>query len=88
MGWNGWTHLALLRAQLDAGADPNSGTDLHGRPLHQAAERGSPEAVARSATIQSSVNSSTRPNTASTFLCTDLSTFDESVMTAMYRGQA
>ncbi|MER5326787.1 ankyrin repeat domain-containing protein [Streptosporangium roseum] len=46
LSWNAWTDLALIRARLDAGADPNSGTHFHGRPLHQAAEDGSPEVVA------------------------------------------
>ncbi|WP_440105466.1 ankyrin repeat domain-containing protein [Streptosporangium sp. H16] len=46
IGWDGWTNLGLIRARLDAGADPNSGVSFHGRPLHAAAERGSPEVVA------------------------------------------
>ncbi|GAA3018930.1 ankyrin repeat domain-containing protein [Streptosporangium longisporum] len=46
LGWNPWTDLAAIRARLDAGADPNSGTDLHRPPLHHAAEEGSPEVVA------------------------------------------
>ncbi|MFI6458029.1 ankyrin repeat domain-containing protein [Streptosporangium amethystogenes] len=46
MGWNAWTDLALIRARLDAGADPNSGTDFYERPLHQAAGEGSLEVVA------------------------------------------
>ncbi|MEV7012148.1 ankyrin repeat domain-containing protein [Streptosporangium sp. NPDC051022] len=46
IGWNDWTNLGLIRARLDAGADPNSGVFFHGRPLHAAAERGSPEVVA------------------------------------------
>ncbi|MEU8379618.1 ankyrin repeat domain-containing protein [Streptosporangium sp. NPDC048865] len=46
MGWDAWTDLALVRARLDAGADPNSITDFYERPLHQAAEAGSPEVVA------------------------------------------
>ncbi|QYC38386.1 Ankyrin repeats (3 copies) [Nonomuraea coxensis DSM 45129] len=50
IGWSGrgrndWTDLGLIRARLDAGADPNSGVRLHGRPLHAAAERGSPEVI-------------------------------------------
>ncbi|MFD8532440.1 ankyrin repeat domain-containing protein [Streptosporangium canum] len=45
IGWNDWTDLGLIRARLDAGADPNSGVSFHGRPLHAAAERGSPEVV-------------------------------------------
>jgi hypothetical protein len=46
IGWNAWTDLTLIRARLDAGADPNSGTSFHGLPLHEAADRGSPEVVA------------------------------------------
>ncbi|MER5646151.1 ankyrin repeat domain-containing protein [Streptosporangium sp. NPDC002524] len=46
MRWKDWTDLTLVRARLDAGADPNSGTDFRGRPLRQAAQDGSPEVVA------------------------------------------
>ncbi|GGT00473.1 hypothetical protein GCM10010156_68200 [Planobispora rosea] len=46
IGWDGWTNLSLIRARLDAGADPNSEVFFLGRPLHVAAERGSPEVVA------------------------------------------
>ncbi|GGT02365.1 hypothetical protein GCM10010156_70290 [Planobispora rosea] len=46
IGWDDWTNLSLIRARLDAGADPNSGAHFHGRPLHAAAECGSPEVVA------------------------------------------
>ncbi|MGC5015075.1 ankyrin repeat domain-containing protein [Streptosporangium sp. DT93] len=46
LGWNAWTDTATIRARLDAGADPNSVTDFHGRPLHHAAGEGSPEVVA------------------------------------------
>ncbi|WP_245899856.1 ankyrin repeat domain-containing protein [Nonomuraea indica] len=45
-GWNDWTDLSLVRARLDAGADPNAGLFVHGRPLHAAAAIGSPEVVA------------------------------------------
>ncbi|RCG32900.1 ankyrin repeat domain-containing protein [Sphaerisporangium album] len=54
-GWAGvagydWGDLDLIRARLNAGADPNSGVHhlgaLGGRPLHFAAEWGSPEVVA------------------------------------------
>lgn len=44
--WNEWTDLDVIRARLAAGADPNSGVRLFGKPLHVAAERGSPEVVA------------------------------------------
>ncbi|WP_406311921.1 hypothetical protein OHA77_24950 [Streptosporangium sp. NBC_01639] len=33
IGGNAWTDLGLIRARLDAGADPNSGADFHVRPL-------------------------------------------------------
>jgi hypothetical protein len=46
IGWNDWMNLSLIRARLDAGADPNSGVYFHVRPLHAAAECGSPEVVA------------------------------------------
>ncbi|MET8336916.1 ankyrin repeat domain-containing protein [Streptosporangium canum] len=46
VAWNDWTDLSLIRARLDAGADPNTGVHFHVRPLHAAAERGSPEVVA------------------------------------------
>jgi hypothetical protein len=44
--WDSWTDLALVRARLDAGADPLDGAYPFERPLHAAAERGSPEVVA------------------------------------------
>ncbi|MEU6740541.1 ankyrin repeat domain-containing protein [Streptosporangium sandarakinum] len=46
VGWNDWTDLGLIRARLDAGADPDADVHFHVRPLHAAAERGSPEVVA------------------------------------------
>ncbi|WP_182905114.1 ankyrin repeat domain-containing protein [Microbispora sp. H13382] len=46
IGWDAWKSLRLIRARLDAGADPNSGVFFHGRPLHAAAEQGSPDVVA------------------------------------------
>ncbi|MEV4248537.1 ankyrin repeat domain-containing protein [Streptosporangium canum] len=46
IGWNDWTDLGLIRARLDAGADPDSGVHFHVRPLHAAVERGSPDVVA------------------------------------------
>ncbi|WP_333777430.1 ankyrin repeat domain-containing protein [Saccharopolyspora oryzae] len=49
-GWAGlsfwaWTDYGQIRARLDAGADPNAPVQTS-RPLHEAAERGSPEVVA------------------------------------------
>ncbi|MGW0804693.1 ankyrin repeat domain-containing protein [Nonomuraea sp. NPDC002799] len=41
-----WEDLAFIRAKLDAGADPNEGAYAFERPLHAAAEQGSPEVVA------------------------------------------
>ncbi|MFB4289058.1 ankyrin repeat domain-containing protein [Nonomuraea sp. ATR24] len=46
LGWHSWDDLALVRARLDAGADPNDGAYPYTRPLHAAAERGSPEVIA------------------------------------------
>ncbi|MEV0390102.1 ankyrin repeat domain-containing protein [Nonomuraea sp. NPDC050643] len=45
-GGHSWKDLALVRAGLDAGIDPDDGDHCHLRPLHAAAERGSPEVVA------------------------------------------
>ncbi|MFI6800533.1 ankyrin repeat domain-containing protein [Streptosporangium canum] len=45
LGCNSWTNLSLIRSRLDAGADPNSEMFFYGRPLHAAAEYGSPEVV-------------------------------------------
>ncbi|MEV4058504.1 ankyrin repeat domain-containing protein [Nonomuraea dietziae] len=46
IGWDDWSNLSLIRARLDAGADPNAGAFFHERPLHAAAGCGSPEVVA------------------------------------------
>ncbi|MEU6424399.1 ankyrin repeat domain-containing protein [Microbispora sp. NPDC046973] len=46
IGWDSWKSLRVIRARLDAGADPNRGAFFHGRPLHAAAECGSPDVVA------------------------------------------
>ena len=46
IGWDDWKNLRLIRARLDAGADPDAEVFFHGRPLHLAAERGSPKVVA------------------------------------------
>ncbi|MGW2151349.1 ankyrin repeat domain-containing protein [Nonomuraea bangladeshensis] len=44
--WNDWSDLALIRARLDAGADPHGNVYYYGRPLRAAAAHGSPEVVA------------------------------------------
>ncbi|MFD0469992.1 ankyrin repeat domain-containing protein [Nonomuraea thailandensis] len=46
IGWDDWANLSLIRARLDAGADPDTGVYFHERPLHAAAECGSPEVIA------------------------------------------
>ncbi|MEV6862721.1 ankyrin repeat domain-containing protein [Streptosporangium subroseum] len=45
ISWNDWANLSLIRARLDAGADPNAGVYFQERPLHAAAGCGSPEVV-------------------------------------------
>ncbi|WP_336209875.1 ankyrin repeat domain-containing protein [Nonomuraea sp. LPB2021202275-12-8] len=45
LGWKAWTNLTLIRARLDAGADPDAGTRHNGPPLHEAAGHGSPDVV-------------------------------------------
>ncbi|MDA3647898.1 ankyrin repeat domain-containing protein [Saccharopolyspora indica] len=45
LGFRDWMDYDLIRARLDAGADPNAPA-WGSRPLHAAAERGSPEVVA------------------------------------------
>jgi hypothetical protein len=46
LGSHSWTDLALVRARLEAGADPNQGANPDDRPLHLAAMYGTPEVVA------------------------------------------
>lgn len=45
MVWAAWRDHAEVRARLDGGADPNTGPFLYDRPLHMAAECGSPAVV-------------------------------------------
>ncbi len=56
MGWYSWTDLSAVRARLDAGANPN-GEPGEWTPLHDAAERGTPEVVVELAQITSNVDS-------------------------------
>ncbi|MEV2251531.1 ankyrin repeat domain-containing protein [Streptomyces sp. NPDC050147] len=44
LGWESWRDPALVRERLERGADPNAWGS--GRPLHIAAEFGSPDVVA------------------------------------------
>ncbi|MEU8175161.1 ankyrin repeat domain-containing protein [Microbispora hainanensis] len=46
IGWDAWKNLRLVRARLDAGADPDAADFYFGPPLHRAAEWGSPGVVA------------------------------------------
>ncbi|MET8386541.1 ankyrin repeat domain-containing protein [Streptosporangium canum] len=64
IAWNEWTDLGQIRAQLDAGADPNSGVRIFEKPLHVAAERGSPEVVTELAMRVDGVDAEHRGRTA------------------------
>ncbi|MEU1720633.1 ankyrin repeat domain-containing protein [Nonomuraea sp. NPDC005692] len=64
VGWDEWTDLGLIRARLAAGADPDSGVRLFDKPLHVAAERGSPEVVAELAARVDDVDAEHRGRTA------------------------
>lgn len=69
LGWwivdyDDWTDLDLIRARLAAGADPNSGVRIFDKPLHVAAERGSPEVVAELAMRVDDVDAEHRGRTA------------------------
>ncbi|MDX3106679.1 ankyrin repeat domain-containing protein [Nonomuraea angiospora] len=64
IGWDSWTELELIRARLDAGADPNTHVDYLGTPLHAAAERGSPEVVAELAGRADDVDTAFKGRTA------------------------
>ncbi|SNT62087.1 Ankyrin repeat-containing protein, partial [Streptosporangium subroseum] len=63
-GINNWTDLDLVRAELAAGADPNSGVPVFEKPLHAAADRGSPEVVAELAMRVDDVDAENRGRTA------------------------
>ncbi|WP_329083214.1 hypothetical protein [Streptosporangium sp. NBC_01469] len=43
VGWKDWRDLALIRARLDAGADPDAVVHYHEWPLHAAAQCGERE---------------------------------------------
>lgn len=64
VGYDGWTDLDLIRDRLAAGADPNSGVRIFDKPLHVAAEQGSPEVVAELATRVDDVDAEHRGRTA------------------------
>ncbi|MBE3010887.1 ankyrin repeat domain-containing protein [Microbispora sp. NEAU-D428] len=64
VGYDGWTDLDLIRERLAAGADPNSGVRIFDKPLHVAAEQGSPEVVAELATRVDDVDAEHRGRTA------------------------
>lgn len=56
MGYQSWSDLAVVRAKLAAGADPNTLVRGRGRPLHHAAMWGSPEVVAELARLVDDVD--------------------------------
>ncbi|MDX3109979.1 ankyrin repeat domain-containing protein [Nonomuraea angiospora] len=63
-GGDGWADLDLIRDRLAAGADPDSGVNVFDKPLHVAADRGSPEVVAELATRVDDVDAEHRGRTA------------------------
>lgn len=64
VGHDGWSDLDLIRDRLAAGADPNSGVRIFDKPLHVAAEQGSPEVVAELARRVDDVDAEHRGRTA------------------------
>lgn len=56
MGYRSWSDLAVVRARLRAGADPNTLIRRRGRPLHYAAREGSAEVVAELARLVDDVD--------------------------------
>ncbi|MGW3351619.1 ankyrin repeat domain-containing protein [Nonomuraea rubra] len=64
VGYDGWSDLDLIRDRLAAGADPNSGVRIFDKPLHVAAEQGSPEVVAELALRVDDVDAEHRGRTA------------------------
>lgn len=63
-GVNDWTDLDLVRAELATGADPNSDVPVFEKPLHAAADRGSPEVVAELAMRVDDADAENRGRTA------------------------
>jgi hypothetical protein len=61
---DGWADLELILDRLAAGADPNSGVNVFDKPLHVAADRGSPEVVAELAARVDDVDAEHRGRTA------------------------
>lgn len=62
LGWEGWRDHALVRDRLERGADPNVWGGS--RPLHRAAEFGSPEVVAELARRVDDVDAESKGRTA------------------------
>jgi hypothetical protein len=56
MGYRSWSDLAVVRARLAAGADPNTLVRGRGRPLHHAAREGSAEVVTELARLVDDVD--------------------------------
>ncbi|MGP4094396.1 ankyrin repeat domain-containing protein [Nonomuraea sp. KM90] len=64
VGHDGWTGPGLIRDRLAAGTDPNPGVNIFDKPLHIAAEQGTPEVVAELAARVDDVDGEHRGRTA------------------------